>query len=104
MQLGLMRFHPHAEMLGVSNQMHRRRREANEAILIQISYHTSHKKHPHHDASHGIIDHDIKNNNNFNTLHTPKFCDESILTNMDAQAAGVVNESLIEDFNFKPGL
>ena len=28
----------------------------------------------------------------------------TFMTNMGAQAAGAVNESLIEDFNFKPGL
>ena len=43
-----------------------------------IKNHTSHKKHPHHDASHGIIGHEINNSNNSNTQSTPKFCAESI--------------------------
>ena len=40
--------------------------------------HTSHKKHPHHDASHGNISHVINNINYSSMLPTPKFCAESI--------------------------
>ena len=49
-----------------------------QMMRFWIKNHTSHKKHPHHDASHGIIGHVINNNNNPNTLSDPKFCAESI--------------------------
>ena len=42
------------------------------------SQNTSHKKHLHHDASHGIIGHEINKNNNSNMYSNPIFCAESV--------------------------
>ena len=76
LQLGLVTFHPLAEILGVSNRCI----GVVERLFVKKSSknHTSHKHHSNNDASHGIIGHKINNHNNSKILSNPKFYVESV--------------------------